>query len=970
MKREINELTYEKKYDFLKKTICYKIFKQLRRNPKLIKNFRYILKNIIKEVYIYSQTRNNEIYDLILTNKIYLSIPMIEEKINEKINEEKKIKEKNKVKNINNKKYKNQIKNKIINPEEITKKYFQNITKSFLEEKIEEYKNDNSLKEFCQFQLNSFNSFVNDEDKNELFTNNNLFKRLSSSQIKEVEEIYKRNLSLVIYFLNKFLNILSSKINEIPFQIRQICKLIKIFVIEKFPEIKKFELNTMIGIFFFENILFPFLTNPQINSLLMTTKNLSEDLFYNLSSIVRYIKCFFYGYFYFEYNEECDYTPFNSFFLQKLPSLDFIIGKICDVEIPNYIQKLIIEKEDDTISNEINFNNLYNEKYDIYHQTICLSFGELSFIMKTISIYKDNLFENGNNSYLNKIWEKIYKHKLYKDIIVGKAVKENTISKNITQKIKKNKNNPIDKDTKQIFEFINNINNKPKITKEYFIINNTIFNINEKDYNEKLLLNNKFLNYKINNKDLDIFAILKKSFCDIINNLPSFNELISSIIINENNIKNFNTFISEIKKYFEYHYFNHMNFEQLTKNIELKWALNFFIENKNNILNGLNNNNSLLFFGDLENDLKNSIENINNNIVVASHFYDNNINFVKNHQISYFILSKLKEINSNLIVQKIIEKYSSYIQVSVKASKAKNKNSKNIWSELIFEIKKGKEKDDKWYDINSVYMSEKNNYTNYKTIKSFIDNFTFENEFFNMGKINEHLEETNNNIFDYLYKLKIPEKINTYLDTSIKELLLEKIYHNLYSKQDIPNIVLKIKKIILCSLYDNIFRNYVPNLEDNLIYKKSIMLSWTNLSHFTNESLALHKSLISSIVECFLKLEKKKISKEKLLYLIKINDILSSIHCEKEISFNNKKLNDSFHLNPILIYSIIKSKPHNLSSDIRFIEIFIDDKDKNIKLIEIIKVHISFIIDITHKDLYGNISEEYYNKQCSKCLNE
>ena len=133
------------------------MFKQLRRNPKLIKNFRYILKNIIKEVYIYSQTRNNEIYDLILTNKIYLSIPMIEEKINEKINEEKKIKEKNKVKNINNKKYKNQIKNKIINPEEITKKYFQNITKSFLEEKIEEYKNDNLLKEFCQFQLNSFN---------------------------------------------------------------------------------------------------------------------------------------------------------------------------------------------------------------------------------------------------------------------------------------------------------------------------------------------------------------------------------------------------------------------------------------------------------------------------------------------------------------------------------------------------------------------------------------------------------------------------------------------------------------------------------------------------------------------------------------------------------------------------------------------------------------------------------------------
>ena len=969
MKKEINGLTYEKKFDFLKKTICYKIFKQLRRNPKFIKCFRPITKNIIKEVYINSQTNYNEVYDIILSNKIYLSIPVIEEKINEKINEEKKIKEKNKGKNINNRKYKNPIINRNINSEEITKNFSENITRDFLAGKVKEYKNDTFMKEFCEFQLKSFGGFVNEENKHELYTNNNLFKRISSNPIKEVGEVYKRNLSLAFYFINKFLDILNEKINEIPFLVRQICKLIKLFVLEKFPEIKKFELNTMIGIFFFENILFPFVTNPQLNSLLMVTKNVSEDMYYNLSAIIRYIKCFFYGYFYFEYNEECDYTPFNSFFLEKLPYLDLIIGKICDVEIPEYIQKLIIENKDDNLIKEINFKYLYNDKYDLYHQTTCLSFGELNFIMKIIYMNHDKLFENGNNLCLNKAWDKIFKHKLYKDLISGKAIKENPISQNKTEKTKKNKNNPIDKDIKQIYEFINNIGNKSKLTKEYFIINNTYFNINENDYDEVKLLKNKFLNNEINNKDLDILSILKKSFCEIINNLPNFNELISVRIINENNIKDFNTLTIELKKYFDYYYFNHMNFEQLTKNIELKWALNFFIENENKILNNLNSSNCLLFLNELEKDIQNSIDNINNNIAVISHFYDNSINFLKNHQNSSFILSKLKEMNTNLVVQKIIEKYSSYIQVSVKVAKSKNKNPKNIWSELIFEIKKGKEKDDKWYDINNVYFSEKNNYTNYKTIKSFIENFTFENEFFNTEKKNENPEEKNN-IFDYLYHLKIPEKINMYLDTSIKELLTEKIYHNIYTKQDIPNISSKIKKNMLSSLYDNIYRNYVPTSEDNLIHEKCIKLSWTNLSHFTNEPFPLHQSLISSITDCFIKLEKKKISKEKLLYLIKINDILSTIHCEKEISFNNKKLNNMLYLNPILIYSIIKSKPLSLSSDIRFIEVFTDDKYKHMKLIEKIKNHILFIIDMTHKDLYGNITEEDYNKNCSKCLNK
>jgi hypothetical protein len=214
LKKEINELNYDKKYDFLKKTICHKIFKQLIRNSEFIKYFREIIKDIIKDVYIHSQSKNNEIYDIIMTNKILLSIPMLEEKINEKRNEEKKIKEKNK--NIKNNIYKkNKNENNINKAEDISKKYLQNVTKSFLEEKFDEYKNNIMMKDYCEVQLKNFGKFINEHNQSELYTNNNLFNRISSSSIKEVDIVYKRNLILAIHFMNNFLDIINKKINEV-----------------------------------------------------------------------------------------------------------------------------------------------------------------------------------------------------------------------------------------------------------------------------------------------------------------------------------------------------------------------------------------------------------------------------------------------------------------------------------------------------------------------------------------------------------------------------------------------------------------------------------------------------------------------------------------------------------------------------------------------------------------------------------
>ena len=107
------------------------------------------------------------------------------------------------------------------------------------------------MKEYIEFQLKSFKNITQENAGGELYTNNNLLKHISSSSIKEVDIIYKRNICLVLNFMDKFLNNIKEKINEIPYQIRQICKVIELLVKQKFPQIKKFEINSIIGIFFF-----------------------------------------------------------------------------------------------------------------------------------------------------------------------------------------------------------------------------------------------------------------------------------------------------------------------------------------------------------------------------------------------------------------------------------------------------------------------------------------------------------------------------------------------------------------------------------------------------------------------------------------------------------------------------------------------------------------------------------------------
>ena len=197
------------------------------------------------------------------------------------------------------------------------------------------------------------------------------------------------------------------------------------------------------------------------------------------------------------------------------------------------------------------------------------------------------------------------------------------------------------------------------------------------------------------------------------------------------------------------------------------------------------------------------------------------------------------------------------------------------------------------------------------------------------------------------------------------------LYIEKINKTEIPSILLKTNKKIISGLFD-VFRDYLPNNKDNELNLKAKSLSWTNINHYVNDLYHLYDSIILFIVDCLKKFENKKTVSGKIICIRQIKNILSNIQNISKIKYNNESKIGNAFLDPLMIYSIIKSQPKYFASDIKFISTFIDLDEKNkidnIGLIEELKCYINYILDLNHSNLNGNISQEEYNNLCKKSL--
>ena len=352
----------------------------------------------------------------------------------------------------------------------------------------------------------------------------------------------------------------------------------------------------------------------------------------------------------------------------------------------------------------------------------------------------------------------------------------------------------------------------------------------------------------------------------------------------------------------------------------------------------------------------------------------NNLTYGKiKQEINEISLMKLKKINTNSIVNKIIYEFPVYIRIEIKdlVTKIKENNKINIQTKLNIDIKRAKSKEKKKIINMKIYINEKNNLKIYKTIDSFIKYFNFEKD----SKINQYIneakekdKENKKDIYDLIKVIGLPEKIISFINTTLKTTISDMLYIERINKTEIPTILLKTNKKIISALY-NIFKEYLPSDKDKELNLKKKLLSWTNINHFINDNYHIYDSIVLFIVNCLQKFEDKKTVTGKIICIQQIKNILSNIQTFSKIKYFNEKIGYIF-LNPIMIYSIIKSELQFFVSDIKFLETFIDLDEKNkihnTDLIEELKSYINYILDINYKNLNGNITLEEYNILCNK----
>ena len=145
---------------------------------------------------------------------------------------------------------------------------------------------------------------------------------------------------------------------------------------------------------------------------------------------------------------------------------------------------------------------------------------------------------------------------------------------------------------------------------------------------------------------------------------------------------------------------------------------------------------------------------------------------------------------------------------------------------------------------------------------------------------------------------------------------LEEIYQKLHNK-----LFYKIFGYIMFKLYDKLFPS-TPDIEDIIIFQKSAMLNWIQPKDLIKDNKYIfYDNFITDTSKLINIFTKDKSIIKKIDSLQKIFQIIyQNINFNSSNSKNDAGIDDSL---PIFQYVIIKSKPEQLNSNIKYLEKFL-----------------------------------------------
>jgi len=840
-------------------------------------------------------------------------------------------------------------------------KYLVPITFSELEEKIKEAK-DETLKDYYKYILLNANN-----DKNAYSQDNFIDSIADAKNSQVIFVLYQQDFVKATEFINKLFDNLNENYRIVPYAIKCVCKIISKLVMKKFPKANTIEKYLLISKFFFQILLNPILLKPDLNALI-NNYIISNNIQKNAKIVSRIINQFisFKLYKNAAMAKGGNYTPFNIYFLEKIPEVLKFFERIVKVKLPSFIDNLINDK----ISiDDYNYNYFKENPNEVlFHKSMLLNIDEFYAINKNIKNNLDKLlsidkgfFEgdkvneknsknknnNNNNSNTNKELEK--KNRLIKMSI--DKINDSDNYKVLEDLVKHKDYTVIKKEEKKsegglgLFSKKKNVIEIKKQNIHYFHISELLFN---EKYKKIFALEQKNPYYHIkeikgstDKKILSQNDIIKaKNFLSSI--LYNYRILVKSDF-NEGTTNNTNDILRELKLFMK-----STNF-LIDNKIPSVWYVSALMECLKKLPREYKVNDNEKLYNELKDELIDSIklynfENMSIFIDKMKYANRNKMYFDKTKEI--YIDIELNNRANNIIENDPINVNLYY------------KFTDKVWD---FSIYKESIKEKQLDFLDSFTFKESSDKGRLcKTIEQFTKFFPNLNKRVSLEDLT--IDENEIGIFELQKQIELPRKLKTFFN-----IVSDHLKNIIKNEKDLNTINNKIYDYVMSKIYARIFPKEKHVLDDQIL-QKLCKLSWIEPQHIINSKTQFDFELVlPDIINYFNLIRSEKSPRKKLLNL---DNIFSSINRLLIFSSDATKIGVDDQM-PILTYSFVKAKPFLIYTDCKFMQLYIGEKKnkgEDNQLTQMITI-CDFIKQVSAKSLF-NVEEEEFNQKCQISFQE
>ena len=752
-----------------------------------------------------------------------------------------------------------------------------------LNKKLEKYK-DKDMQDFIKKVI------LEVESSPEKYLNNNLINDFKNNNNEEaIMNYYINSFIQTIELIDLLFDNLIKNSDLLPYSIKCFCKIISILINKKFPNSKKIEQNKILSHFFFINLFFPILTNLQLNAFINEV-NISKQTTKKIHVIMSLLYNITLG----DLISQKNITPFNWYIIEKMQKLFEFFNNICQVSLPPFIEKLINDELEENYEYDY-FKE--NPEEEIIYRNICYNINELYSLVSNAEKCKDNISIN------EKILSKFRKN-----------MESFTEIKNNLEHQEQNSDN-IGDGSKNYSKIIN-----------YFLLTDSINN----EKFDKYLQISEYANSHFNLEELKVIESEEEKEQNIIIKIKNFffdllfkYEILSENKFKKENLGNMINILNELKRQ---SYKNSFNLD--SDYIPNNWYIKSLIEYLPRLPKDYLENDYKKLLDDLENDITNSLKEIN--------FED-----LEKH------IEYLKEIDKEILLYNNIKNIINDIEISqislnfIEENKITFKLKTNDKSALFLkQIMNENEEFSNLFNKNNKFYSN--------TIEIFLNNFP------DFAKYQTNL---NIDIFDFLKQKKVDEVVKNYLILVKNDLNKYKSINESNSNE----IYNKIYDYIMEKLYSNLFPKR-PLINDQEIYRKSCEHIWIQFQNLVKEDKNyIFDTFLPDSIYYVNQFEKEKSPRKKILSLQNLFKCIADLG-----KFNGDKIEGLDNVFPLLNFTCIKSKPERMYSNCKYLELFLG-KNKNgiednylTRMLGISKI----IMNLSFEDLF-NITESDYEENCN-----